>query len=211
MIGRNIEQIGFRRQTGCLVLGIQRRSRMIGKRMLDIRLEAGDVLLLFGYEREISALRQNRDLFLLDWSTAELPDIRKAKVAQFVFFATILAAALSLVPIEIAALGGALGMIVTGCLNVRQAVRALDMRIFLLIGAAFAMGLALERTGGAEFIGTNVVNFSNPMDHKRSLGLFSLWSPFSPISSAIPPPHCCLRRLPYPFPNKPRLTQLLWC
>lgn len=157
MIGRNIEQIGFRRQTGCLVLGIQRRSRMIRKRMLDIRLEAGDVLLLFGYESDISALRQNRDLILLDWSTAELPDIRKAKLARIVFVATIAAAALSLVPIEIAALGGAIGMIATGCLNIRQAVRALDMRIFLLIGAAFAMGLALERTGGAEFIGNSVV------------------------------------------------------
>lgn len=130
---------------------------MIRKRMLDIRLEAGDVLLLFGYERDISALRQNRDLILLDWSTAELPDIRKAKMARIVFVATIAAAALSVVPIEIAALGGALAMIATGCLNIRQAVRALDMRIFLLIGAAFAMGLALERTGGAEFIGTNVV------------------------------------------------------
>jgi di/tricarboxylate transporter len=157
MIGRNIEQIGFRRQTGCLVLGIQRRSRMIRKRMLDIRLEAGDVLLLFGYERNISALRQNRDLILLDWSTAELQDIRKAKLSRIVFVATVAAAALSLVPIEIAALGGALAMIATGCLNIRQAVRALDMRIFLLIGAAFAMGLALERTGGAMFIGNSVV------------------------------------------------------
>ena len=57
MIGRNIEQIGFRRQTGTLVLGIQRRSRMIRKSMLDIRLEAGDVLLLFGYDRDMRALR----------------------------------------------------------------------------------------------------------------------------------------------------------
>lgn len=162
MIGRNIEQIGFRRQTGCLVLGIQRRSRMIRKRMLDIRLEAGDVLLLFGYERDVAALRQNRDLILLDWSTAELPDIRKAQAARIIFVATIAAAALSLVPIEIAALGGAMGMIAAGCLNIRQAARALDMRIFLLIGAAFAMGLALERTGGAEFIGTNVVNLIQP-------------------------------------------------
>ncbi|GHA83695.1 membrane protein [Algimonas arctica] len=158
MIGRNIEQIGFRRQTGCLVLGIQRRSRMIRKRMLDIRLEAGDILLLFGYEKDISALRQNRDLILLDWSTAELQDIRKAKLARIVFVATIALAALSFVPIEIAALGGAIGMIAAGCLNIRQAVRALDMRIFLLIGAAFAMGLALERTGGAEFIGNSVVS-----------------------------------------------------
>ncbi len=163
MIGRNIEQIGIRRQTGCLVLGIQRRSRMIRKRMLDIRLEAGDVLLLFGYERDIAGLRRNRDLILLDWSTSELPDIRKASIARWIFLLTIFFAATSLVPIEIAALGGALGMIATGCLNIRQAVRALDMRIFLLIGAAFAMGLALERTGGAEFIGTNVVTAIKPL------------------------------------------------
>lgn len=170
MIGRNIEQIGFRRQTGCLVLGIQRRSRMIRKRMLDIRLEAGDVLLLFGYESEINALRQNRDLILLDWSTKELPDIRKANFARIVFLGTIIAAALSLVPIEIAALGGAIGMIATGSLNIRQAVRALDMRIFLLIGAAFAMGLALERTGGAAFIGTSVVTAFEPFGTQALIG-----------------------------------------
>jgi len=162
MIGRNIEQIGFRRQTGCLVLGIQRRSRMIRKRMLEIRLEAGDVLLLFGYDADMRELRNNRDLLLLDWSTAELPDIRKSLFARFIFGGTILAAATSFVPIEIAALSGALAMIISGCLNVRQAVRALDMRIFLLIGAAFAMGLALENTGGAAYIGMKVVDIFQP-------------------------------------------------
>ena len=163
MIGRNIEQIGFRRQTGCLVLGIQRRSRMIRKRMLDIRLEAGDVLLLFGYDTNMRALRNNRDLLLLDWSTSELPDIRKSLFARLIFAATIIAAATGIVPIEIAALSGALAMIASGCLNVRQAVRALDMRIFLLIGAAFAMGIALEHTGGAAFIGMQVVETFHPL------------------------------------------------
>ncbi len=162
MIGRNIEQIGFRRQTGCLVLGIQRRSRMIRKSMLDIRLEAGDILLLFGYESEIIELRDNRDLLLLDWSTKELPDIRKSILAQLIFIGTVACAATSFLPIEIAALSGAIAMIASGCLNIRQAVRALDMRIFLLIGAAFAMGLALEKTGGAEYIGLTVVNTFQP-------------------------------------------------
>lgn len=162
MIGRNIEQIGFRRQTGCLVLGIQRRSRMIRKRMLDIRLEAGDVLLLFGYEGHMSGLRHNRDLLLLDWATSELPDIRKSIYARLIFGATIALAALSILPIEIAALSGALAMIASGCLNVRQAVRALDMRIFLLIGAAFAMGLSLQNTGAASYIGSQLVNLIEP-------------------------------------------------
>ena len=157
MIGRTIEQVGFRRQTGTLVLGVQRRSRMIRKRMLEIRLEAGDVLLLFGYDSDILSLRSSRDLLLLDWSMSELPDIRKSMLARIIFIGTILAAATSILPIEVAALGGALGMISLGCLNIRQAVRALDMRIFLLIGAAFAMGLSLENTGGAAYIGEAIV------------------------------------------------------
>ncbi len=166
MIGRNIEQIGFRRQTGCLVLGIQRRSRMIRKSMLDIRLEAGDVLLLFGYEANMREQRHNRDILLLDWSTTELPDIRKSLYARWIFIATIFLAATSLFPIEIAALCGAIGMIASGCLNIRQAVRALDIRIFLLIGAAFAMGLALERTGGASFIAQETVSIFAPFGNQ---------------------------------------------
>jgi len=184
MIGRNIEQIGFRRQTNCLVLGIQRRSRMIRKPMLDIRLEAGDVLLLFGYDGNMQALRNNRDIILLDWSKTELPDIRKSMFARWIFVATIGAAALSLLPIEIAALGGALAMIATGCLNIRQAVRALDMRIFLLIGAAFAMGLALEQTGGATFIGNNIVNAVGPYgDQALIAALFIVIAFFTNIIS----------------------------
>ncbi len=174
MIGRNIEQIGFRRQTGCLVLGIQRRSTMIRTRMLDIRLESGDVLLLFGYEANMSALRHNRDLLLLDWSTSELPDIRKSLWARIIFGLTIVAAATGIVPIEIAALSGALGMIATGCLNIRQAVRALDMRIFLLIGAAFAMGLALEKTGAAAYLAHQTVDTFAPFGNLALLSAIFL-------------------------------------
>jgi len=184
MIGRTIEQVGFRRQTGTLVLGVQRRSRMIRKRMLEIRLEAGDVLLLFGYDSDMLAMRNNRDLLLLDWSMVELPDIRKSLWARIIFIGTIAAAATSILPIEIAALGGALGMIATGCLNIRQAVRALDMRIFLLIGAAFAMGLSLEQTGGAAFIGEGIVTAFLPYGKQILIGaLFIVIAFFTNIIS----------------------------
>jgi di/tricarboxylate transporter len=82
--------------------------------------------------------------------------------ARFIFAGTILAAATGILPIEIAALTGAIAMIAAGCLNVRQAIRALDMRIFLLIGAAFAMGLALENTGGAAYVAMQTVKTFAP-------------------------------------------------
>ena len=52
-------------------------------------------------------------------------------------------------PIVIGALTAALAMILAGCLNIRQAVRAFDRRIYLMIGASLAAAAALEATGGA--------------------------------------------------------------
>ena len=158
MIGKTIEEAGFHKQTGCLVLGIQRHSRMVRKRMLNIKLHAGDVLLLFGYVPQIEAMRDHQDLLLLDWATKDLPDIRRANTARLIFAIVILCAALGLLPIIHAAFAGATAMIATGCLNMRQAIRALDTKIFMLIGAAFAMGIALENTGGAGYVAQQVVS-----------------------------------------------------
>ncbi len=152
MIGRTVGQIGFRYQTRCLVLGIQRRSRMIRARMGEIRLEAGDVLLVLGTRQDVTALRRNRDVLILDWSTSELPDKRMAGHARLIFAAVIAAAATGLLPIVVASFVGAIAMVAFGCLNMRQALRAFDERIFFLVGAALAMGAVLEATGGAAFL-----------------------------------------------------------
>ena len=158
MIGRTVEQSGLHAQTGCIALGIQRRSRMIRMRLSDIRLEAGDVILVLGTPEQIDGLRLNRDLLLLERSAAELPMTKRANRALAIFAAVVLAAATGLVPIVIAALAGAFAMVPAGCLNVRQAARAFDRQIYLLIAASLAMALPLEATGGAMFLAQGVVN-----------------------------------------------------
>ena len=140
------------------MLGIQRRSRMIRMRLSDIRLEAGDVILVLGSREEVRGLRLNRDLLLVEWTAAELPMTEKANRALAIFAAVILAAASGLVPIVVAAIAGALAMIPAGCLNVRQASRAFDRQIYLLIAASLAMALPLEATGGARFLANLVVS-----------------------------------------------------
>jgi di/tricarboxylate transporter len=167
MIGRNIQQIGFRYQTGCIVLGIQRRSRMIRVRMNEIRLEDGDVLLIFGTQKNIQGLRASRDILPLEWSSEELPDITNAFRARLIFGMTIAAAATGLLPIVVSAMVGAFAMVAAGCLNIRQAARAFDRRIYLLVGAALAMGTSMQVTGGAMYLAHTLVeifaDFSTPV------------------------------------------------
>ena len=66
-----------------------------------------------------------------------------------------------ILPIEIASIGGALAIIAFGVLNVRQAARAIDRRIFLMVGAMLGVATALEVTGGAHAIANaSVVMFA---------------------------------------------------
>ena len=162
MIGRAIEQLGFRRLTNTLVLGVQRRSRMMRARLGEIRLEAGDTLLLCGSSSSFRELRASRDLLLLEWSQVELPATEKSHYARWITLGVVVLAATGLLEILHASVIGAVAMILTGCLNIRQATRSLDLRIFTLIAAAIAMGTALENTGAALALAQGVVNFIEP-------------------------------------------------
>ena len=57
LIGRTIEQAAIHHDTGTIVLGVERRSRMPRMALSDIRLEAGDVLLVGGTREAIEGLR----------------------------------------------------------------------------------------------------------------------------------------------------------
>jgi di/tricarboxylate transporter len=162
LIGRTIRQIGFRHSVGAIVLGVQRRSRMLRARMGEIRLEAGDVLLLFGGADSMRRLRADRDVLLMEWATSDLPDIRKASIARIILLVVILLAATGLLPIVAASILGAMAMIAFGCLNVRQAARAVDLKLFLLIGSAFALGEAMDASGAANVLAYSVVAVFEP-------------------------------------------------
>ncbi len=162
MSGRTIEMLGFRRLTKAVTLGIQRRSHMIRAKLGEIRLEAGDTLLLCGPVDAFRELRASRDLILLEWSSTEISLTAKVLSARLIALIMVVLAATGLLGILQASLLAALAMIVFGCLNIRQAARSLDLRIFMVIGAALAMGFALEQTGAALVIAETIVNAAFP-------------------------------------------------
>lgn len=152
LINAGVDQAGFLAEHGCLILGLERRSRMPRQRLADIRLEAGDVMLVGGPRNAFKRIRGLQDLIVMEWSGSEIHAHGMALRAQLIFAATILCIATSIVPIEIAAITGAFAMIASGCLNVRQAARAIDRKIVLLVGSSLALATAMSATGGADAI-----------------------------------------------------------
>ncbi|MBB4285623.1 SLC13 family permease [Roseospira goensis] len=174
LIGPNLQQLAFRQRYRCLVIGIQRRARMIRASMTQIRLEAGDNLLIMGRQADIDALGRERDLVVLSGTTGTLPRRHHAGQAAGIFAVAVGLAALGLVPIVVAAIVAATLMIAIRALNLRQATRALDRKILLVVVAALALGQALEATGGAAFVATAAVGLFADLGPAVILSLFFL-------------------------------------
>jgi len=157
MDGRTLAQTGFRAETGCTVLGVERRSRMIRAALSQLRMEAGDVLLVMGSRTNVLALRENRDIMLMESSASDLPMREYSVRALMIFVGIVFAAAFEILPIVVAALLGASLMMMSRCLNVFQAARAIDRRVFTIVGAALALGTAMQGTGGATWLAHSMI------------------------------------------------------
>jgi di/tricarboxylate transporter len=172
MTGRTLEDIGFRYKHHCIVIGIQRRSQLLRRRLTEIRLEAGDTLLVQGRRDDIRGLRGNHDAVLMEWSAEDIPTVHHARRAGLIFFAVVAASATGLLPISIAALSGAVAMVATGVMGVRDAMRALDRQLVFLIAAALALGAALQETGGANFLADTMLAVVEGASHAVVLSAF---------------------------------------
>ena len=95
----------------------------------------------------------------MEWSSQVLPKLENAKKALIIFFLSIGAAVLGYLPIMLASLCGAVAMVLSGVLNIKTALKAVDTKIFTMIPAALAMGLAMQGTGGAKFLSSNLIFF----------------------------------------------------
>ena len=157
MVGQTLELTNFQERTRCTVLGIERRARMLRTRLHELRLEPGDVLLLVGRQAAIERLRTDPDVLPMEWSASDMPMVHKAPLAAAIFAAIVLPAALDLLPIVVTALLGVIALIATGCLNIRQAARAVDRQIVLIIAASLGLGTALEATGAAAYLASVVL------------------------------------------------------
>ena len=152
LIGRTLEQIGFRYRYNCVVVGVQRRVARRHGPITDLPLAAGDVLLVQGTAEAKAALRGRPGILPIEWSASEVPSAPEARRALAIFGVVVGLAALDILPIVIGAMAGAAAMLATGVMTLRQAGRAIGADLVLTIAAALALGKALQETGGAAIL-----------------------------------------------------------
>ncbi|MGZ8144922.1 MAG: SLC13 family permease [Methylosarcina sp.] len=159
LIGSSIREVDFLWRYGAIVIGLWRQEGFLRQELSTIRLEAGDVLVLMGDEESLAAISQDRAFLMLVPFHGELQLRRKAGLTAGIMLATIVAAAFNVIRLDIVMLAGAVAMVLSGCITVRQAYRAVDTRIYVFIAGAVPLGAAMQKSGTADLLAHWLQNF----------------------------------------------------
>lgn len=174
--GRNFRIADFQRQYDVSVLAVRRRGEVIRKRMRDLRLQSGDTLLIQTSRRNIEDLQADQNLAVFGEHRWQIFDRRKIPVALGIIGGVVGLAALDIMPIMVSALAGIVGMIVTGCLRPADAYDAVDWDVIFLLAGVIPLGIAMEETGAASFLGDLIVASGGVLSPVMLLGVFYLFT-----------------------------------
>ena len=151
LLGERLVASRLQRDPDIHIIAIKRRKLHYAEpKVKDIRLKIGDTLLARLPESSLDRLRGETDFIIVEDVHHEIVHKRLARRAFLIFGAMIVAASTGLADILICALAAAFLMVLTGCLQLRDAYRAMDGRVLLIIIAMIALSAALEKTGASE-------------------------------------------------------------
>ena len=165
LINKAVKDSGFRDKYSVNILGIQRKEEYILNDIKDIKMHAGDILLIQGTWDSIARMSQKQSQWVvLGQPLEEASKVTldyKAPVAALIMVLMIAAMVFDFIPIPPVAaviIAGIL-MVLTGCFrNVEEAYKTINWESVVLIAAMLPMSLALEKTGASNLISEKLVS-----------------------------------------------------
>lgn len=158
LLGSRIEDAESYGMSDVKVLAIASRRGRVEGRFADLAISMGDVLLLGGEREAVRRLASECGLLILS-PRRPAHQIQRAALPVSIFAAGVLATAFNLVPTQIAFGAVVLGLIVTGSLNLRNALQDLNWGIVVLLAAMIPLGIAVEETGAARLIANEIAAY----------------------------------------------------
>lgn len=174
LIGRTLKGFRFRERFNVQVLAINRRSETIRRKLSGISLKVGDTLLVQGSADDMGTLLADDTLRLISSLENARPNTRRAPLAISIFVGSLLIASLNILSIPVAVILGALLVFATKCITPQEAYRRVEWTIIILIGSMLALGVAMERTGAAEYLASLVVQYAGGLGGIGLLSAFFL-------------------------------------
>ncbi len=172
LIGQKCGAVGLREEYGVSVFAIQRRGQHHQKKLGNIELNMGDILLVRGSIEESTHLRNSREFILLEGVHEEREERHKAPIAIATIATIILLASFGVFPISVLSMAGVAVVLLAKLLSPREVYRAVDWPVLVLIAGMIALGDAMAHTGALELVATQLTSSVGSMGPQMTLWIF---------------------------------------
>ena len=152
LIGRTLKSVSFRQAYNLTVLAVNRHGETFFKKLSDVSLKFGDVLLVQGNSRNIEPYVAEGEMLLLqDVSESGFRmEKRYWAIAAFALFLSLSLSKLVTgieIPLTVAVLLGVLLLLATKTVRYSEIYSLIDFRLLVLIACMISFGTAMVNTG----------------------------------------------------------------
>ncbi len=163
LVGHTLGETRFQQRFQAVVLAIQHHGVSVHGRLPDTRVGVGDILLVHGPARSLDMLLAEPGFVPLGEVEGPEPPRPRALIAFAIMAGVVLSAGLGLMSILAAALIGVAVMVFVGCISLEEIYRELDWTVVFLLAGLIPLGIAMDQTGAAAWIGQGVAGLVGPL------------------------------------------------
>jgi di/tricarboxylate transporter len=156
--GRTLTDLALRTRYGVTVLALWREGRVFRTDVGKTPLEVGDGLLVVNLPKRLGELTRGGDFLLVGSKLAAPERPERAPVALVIFGLVIAIAFSGWIPIGETVLAGAMAMVLTRCVSMEQAYRAIEWHVIFLVAGLLPLGFAMIDTGLADRIAAGLAD-----------------------------------------------------
>ncbi|WP_246982811.1 SLC13 family permease [Halorientalis marina] len=164
----------FERDYDVTVLAIRRGDEVIRQRLREVRLQAGDVILVQAADQVLDHIARDANVAVSTDDRWEDFDRSKIPVALGILAGVLGLAAFEVFTLVISALTGVAAMFFTGILTPEEAYGAIDWEVIFMVAGVIPLGIAVEASGTSDVIADLVVSAGVLLPVIVVLGLFYL-------------------------------------
>jgi len=162
LIGKSARDIWLRKTHGIAMVGLHRDGETMheDEDIRNVPFHSGDTLVVHTTWESLIRLEKSPDFVVI---TTEYPreeeEERPQKVLWALFFFVIALGMVLLtdMPLSVSLLTGAIGMILSGVINIDEAYRAVSWKTVFLLASLIPLGIAVEQSGTAKWIADQTI------------------------------------------------------
>jgi di/tricarboxylate transporter len=157
--GLTLGEINFRQRFRMVVVAVHRKGTNQRERLSNLRLQAGDTLLMMGSTASIDSLANSDEIIILDRPRVPARSLRvKMPIAIGTTIGIVTLATLNLVPIVSAVCLGVAIILLSGCMKAKDAYASVEWSILIIIFGMLALGQAMDSTGASLLIAESMTS-----------------------------------------------------